>query len=163
MSGRETDPRLRELAAAIKAARARWNKDPTEEMGRRILALEDAQYARYLEIVRTDLEKAKGATAEARAAVTEAREKVRESRRALASGEGRVDAVLVAEDRLRDARRDLRHAGIAEDVARARLAEAALARWGADALGAAVGLPLSVSVSPSAGPELRDALLGDVT
>lgn len=35
----DTDSRLRELAAQIKAERKKWNDDPTEETGRRILAL----------------------------------------------------------------------------------------------------------------------------
>ena len=55
----DSDPRLRELAAQMKAERKRWNADPTEETGRRILALQDAEYRRYLELTHADLEKAK--------------------------------------------------------------------------------------------------------
>jgi hypothetical protein len=103
----------------------------------------------------------KATTAEHRAAVQEARQGAQEARRALMMGEGDADAVLAAEDVLIGSKRRLRYASMEEEIVRERLAEAVLARWGADAVGAAIGLPLSVSVSPSAGEGLRDALFSD--
>jgi hypothetical protein len=154
----EQDVRLRELSAALKAERARWNEDPSDEVGRKMLALEEAQFARYLELIGVGLEKAKAIVAEARAAVEAGRTGAQEARRALITGEGDVDAVLGADDALTEARRQLRYAQVEEDIARTQLAEAAVARWGADLIEAAVGFPLSVR---SASPALGAALFSD--
>ena len=158
----EQDLRLRELSAALKAERARWNEDPTEETGRRLLALEEAQFARYLELIRVDLEMAKAGVVEARAAIEVARTRLQDARRALVSGEGDADAVLVADDALTDARRRLPAAQVEADIVRTQLAEAVTARWGPDLIAAAVGFPLNVGVAPSASSELGEALSSDV-
>jgi flavin-binding protein dodecin len=158
MSTPEQDTRLRALGAALKTERARWSEAPSEEVGRRMIALEEAQFARYLELVGVGLEKAKAGVAVARAAVEAARTGAQEARRALIIGEADADAVLAADDALAEARRALRHATVEEDIARTKLAEAAVARWGVDLIEAAVGFPLSVR---SASPELRAALFSD--
>src|SRR5690606_13827542 len=117
----DSDPMLRRLADQIKALRREWDADPTEEVGREILAVQDAEWALYIEMVRDDLEKAKSGTAEARAAVQEARQGLSDARRALRRGEGPVEAVITAEDASREAHQRLRNATVTEEIFRAKL------------------------------------------
>jgi hypothetical protein len=156
------DERLRELRDAYRAVRREWEDEPTQTTERKILAIEDAMYGRFVELARIDLERAKGTTTEARAAVDAARQRLRDAQQALATGDGGVDAVLAAQDALEDARRRLLHARVDEDAARATLTEAVVARYGEEVVSAVIGLPISVSVSPGARQELRDALFGEV-